>query len=272
LLPKVAVIPSTPVGYEYGRRSITVLNVFNHSLLMGPAERADVIVDFSAFAGRTLILYNDAPAPVPAFDSRIDYYTGDVDQVTTGGAPTTLPGYGPNTRTIMQIVVDGSAPNTVPFSLASVQAALPAIFSASNATTPMQAIVPEPTCPLASGGNSATLTYGRISDNSITFTPLNAAAPVTINYEQKAIQELFTLDYGRMNSTLGTELPLTISWSRPRFPSATPSGPPKSSRTARTQPSCRSSGRSPTTAWIRTSSTSTCSTYRSSIGLVGTAP
>ena len=27
--------------------------------------------------------------------------------------------------------------------------------------------------------------------------------------DQKAIQELFTLDYGRMNATLGTELPLT---------------------------------------------------------------
>jgi FtsP/CotA-like multicopper oxidase with cupredoxin domain len=209
LLPKVAVIPPTPVGYEYGRRSITVLNVFNHSLLLGPAERADVIVDFSAFAGKTLILYNDAPAPVPAFDSRIDYYTGDPDQVTTGGAPTTLPGYGPNTRTIMQIAVDGSAPNAVPFTLAGVQAALPAIFSASNATTPLQAIVPEPTYPVASGGNAATATYGRISDNSITFTPLKAAAPLTINYEQKAIQELFTLDYGRMNATLGTELPLT---------------------------------------------------------------
>jgi FtsP/CotA-like multicopper oxidase with cupredoxin domain len=209
LLPKVAVIPPTPVGFEYGRRSITVLNIFTHSLLLGPAERADVIVDFSAFAGKTLILYNDAPAPVPAFDARIDYYTGDVDQVTTGGAPTTLPGYGPNTRTIMQIVVDSAGANTVPFSLAAVQAALPAIFSASNATTPMQAIVPEPTYPVASGGNSPIATYGKISDNSITFTPLGGTAPVTIGYGQKAIQELFTLDYGRMNATLGTELPLT---------------------------------------------------------------
>jgi len=209
LLPKVAVIPPAPVVYEYNRRSITVLNILTHSLLMGPAERADVIVDFSAFAGKTLILYNDAPAPVPAFDSRIDYYTGDPDQVTTGGAPSTLPGYGPNTRTIMQIVVDGSGANTVPFSLAGAQAALPAIFSASNATTPKQAIVPEPTYPVASGGNAPAVTYARISDNTITYTPLGAAVPLTQNYEQKAIQELFTLDYGRMNATLGTELPLT---------------------------------------------------------------
>jgi FtsP/CotA-like multicopper oxidase with cupredoxin domain len=209
LLPAVAVVRPSPVGFEYNRRSITVLNVSTHGLLLGAAERADAIVDFRAFSGKTLILYNDAPAPVPAFDSRIDYYTGDPDQVSTGGAPTTIPGYGPNTRTIMQIVVDASAPNTATFTLAGVQAALPAIFSATNSTTPMQAIIPEPTYPVASGGNAPAATYGRISDNTITYTPLGATAPITINYDQKAIQELFTLDYGRMNATLGTELPLT---------------------------------------------------------------
>jgi FtsP/CotA-like multicopper oxidase with cupredoxin domain len=207
LLPKVAVIPPAPIVYEYNRRSITVLNVFTHALMLGPAERADVIVDFTGRSGQTLILYNDAPAPVPAFDPRIDYYTGDPDQVATGGAPTTLPGYGPNTRTIMQIVVDQSLPNTIPFNLATLQAQLSGIYS--NSTMPMQAIVPEPTYPVASGGNSATATYARISDNTITYTPIGETTPVTLTYEQKAIQELFTLDYGRMNATLGTELPLT---------------------------------------------------------------
>ena len=75
-MPNPVVIPPTPVGYEYNRRSVTVLNVSTKGLFMGPAERADVIVDFSAFAGKTLILYNDAPAPVPAFDCRYDYYHG----------------------------------------------------------------------------------------------------------------------------------------------------------------------------------------------------
>ena len=41
-------------------------NVDLHSLLLAPAERADVIVDFSKFAGKTLIMYNDAPAAFPA--------------------------------------------------------------------------------------------------------------------------------------------------------------------------------------------------------------
>ena len=85
-------------------------NVDLHSLLIAPAERADVIVDFSAFAGQTLILYNDAPAAFPARDPRYDYYTGNGDYRETGGAPSTLPGYGPNTRTMMQIKVAAAAP------------------------------------------------------------------------------------------------------------------------------------------------------------------
>ena len=35
-----------------------------------------MIVDFSQFAGKTLILYNDAPAAFPARVPSYDYYTG----------------------------------------------------------------------------------------------------------------------------------------------------------------------------------------------------
>ena len=79
------------------------------NLLLAPAERADILVDFSCLAGKSFILYNDAPAPFPGGDSRNDYYTGDPNQATTGGAPTTRQGFGPNTRTIMKIVVDKGA-------------------------------------------------------------------------------------------------------------------------------------------------------------------
>lgn len=82
-------------------------NVDLHSLLLAPAERADVIVDFSAFAGQTLILYNDAPAAFPARVPSYDYYTGYPDQSPVGPA-TILPGYGPNSRTIMQVKIAGS--------------------------------------------------------------------------------------------------------------------------------------------------------------------
>ncbi len=171
LLPAPAVIPSTPVGYEYNRRSITVLNVFTHGLLLGPAERADVVIDFSKFAGKTLILYNDAPAPVPAFDPRSDYYTGAPDQTTTGGAPSTLPGYGPNTRTIMQIQVNATGTANA-FSLASLQSpttGLPSVF----ATTQDKIIVPEPSYPAGNGG-TAKSTYLRIQDTSIPMGPVTS--------------------------------------------------------------------------------------------------
>jgi FtsP/CotA-like multicopper oxidase with cupredoxin domain len=104
-----------PTRFDYG-------NGDKHSLLMGPAERADVVVDFSRFAGQTLILYNDAPAAYPARVPQYDYYTGDPDQTDAGGAPTTLPGYGPNTRTVMQVKIADTAPAPA-FNLAKLQTA-----------------------------------------------------------------------------------------------------------------------------------------------------
>ncbi|MDL1911588.1 hypothetical protein FBQ81_13015 [Chloroflexi bacterium CFX6] len=94
--------------------------VDQHSLLLAPAERADVIVDFSQFAGKTLILYNDAPAAFPARIPSYDYYTGAPDLMPVG-APQILPGYGPNTRTIMQVKISSGAAN--PFNLGALQAA-----------------------------------------------------------------------------------------------------------------------------------------------------
>ncbi len=82
-------------------------NVDQHSLLLAPAERADVIVDFSAFAGQTLILYNDGAAAFPARVPSYDYYTGAPDQ-SPNGAAAVLPGYGPNTRTVMQVKIAGT--------------------------------------------------------------------------------------------------------------------------------------------------------------------
>ncbi len=220
LLPTPVVIPATPINFEQNTRSVTVTNVAVHGLWLGPAERADVIVDFSQFAGKTLILYNDAPAPAPAFDSRVDYFTGDGDQSAIGGAPNTQPGYGPNTRTVMQVVVDQTNPNAVPFSLGALKTAF---ASTSAATGVFAATQPTPIVPEAiygpAYGTTYTNTYASIAANDLTFkptAPLSFDQPCTATspYQcgilgQKAIQELFTLDYGRMNATLGTELPLT---------------------------------------------------------------
>ena len=104
-LPAPVVIPAQPITWVADPTVFNAGNVDLHSLLTAPAERHDVIVDFSQYAGQTLILYNDAPAAFPARDPRYDYYTGNGDYRDTGGAPSTLPGYGPNARTIMQIKV-----------------------------------------------------------------------------------------------------------------------------------------------------------------------
>jgi FtsP/CotA-like multicopper oxidase with cupredoxin domain len=108
-LPRPVVVPPQPVTWNLDVTTFNAGNVNGGSLILGPAERADVIVDFSAYAGQTLIVYNDAPAPWPALDPHYDYFTGDPDRTDIGGAPTTLPGTGPNVRTIMKIVVGGAA-------------------------------------------------------------------------------------------------------------------------------------------------------------------
>jgi FtsP/CotA-like multicopper oxidase with cupredoxin domain len=194
VLPEVAVIPNTCIDFDRDTRSFTFGNVRNfplppdyprlgYSLYLGPAERADVIVDFSdpRFAGKRLILYNDAPAPVAFFDPRYDFYTGNPDQTARGGAPSTLPGKGPNTRTIMQIRVGTGTP--VPFDLAALQTALPTIYSASQ----------EP----------AIVADGVYGDNSLWGVDPGPFAGIPVKL--KSIVEDFDGVYGRMNALLGTE-------------------------------------------------------------------
>jgi FtsP/CotA-like multicopper oxidase with cupredoxin domain len=197
-------IPPTPVNYDYNRRNVVVLNVLQKGLFMGPAERADVIIDFSQFAGRNVILYNDAPAPVPGFDPRYDYYSGIPDQTDSGGAPTTLPGFGPNTRTIMQFRVGGTyGINGTAFNATPLNTLIPAAFKSSQP----EIIVPQAAYSTAYG-KALTDTYSSIFATSLSFTPISQLGTTTMNMQPKNLQELFD-ENGRMNSTLGTELPFT---------------------------------------------------------------
>ncbi len=70
------------------------------SLILAPAERADVIIDFSGYTFQKIILYSDAPAPFPVGDPRNDYFPGAPANPTI-----TTPGFGPNTRQIMRFNV-----------------------------------------------------------------------------------------------------------------------------------------------------------------------
>ena len=135
--------PPGSFGYPFPTADPTgITTPFN--LLLGPAERAEVLVDFSGAAGQSFILFNDAPAPFPGGDGRNWYFTGDPDFSPTGlnagGAPPTVPGHGPNSFTIMKIVVS-NAPPTNPFTLAkqaALNTALRNNFIGGNTVAPQQ--------------------------------------------------------------------------------------------------------------------------------------
>jgi FtsP/CotA-like multicopper oxidase with cupredoxin domain len=227
-LPAPAVVPNQYITWVTDPTVFNAGNVDLHSLLLGPAERADVVVDLTPFAGMTLILYNDAPAAFPARDPRYDYYTGNGDYRDTGGAPSTLPGYGPNTRTVMQIKVNGTpgtpVPNWVnPGRLAALESAF---LSTSQGG---QGVFENGQHPIIVGQGEYNSAYGtsfqtngpmngtvQIYDTSLTFNVLPQVAgdplgTLTMGLGPKMIQdemgEAFDRDYGRMSGFLGLESP-----------------------------------------------------------------
>jgi len=131
-LPAVAIHDNTTPLPTFDPVNANPDGPFN--LLLAPAERADVVVDFNGAAGQTFILYNDSVVPFPGGDARNEYFTGDPDQTASGGAPTTKAGFGPNTRTLMKIVVASGAGDTVPTStwLQNLNAQLKSNFLTGN--------------------------------------------------------------------------------------------------------------------------------------------
>ncbi|WP_240732057.1 multicopper oxidase family protein [Geobacter sp. FeAm09] len=86
------------------------------SLIMAPAERADLILDFSNYVGKNIILYSDAPAPFPMGDPRNDYFPG----FNKTGNPVnglTSPGFGPNTRILMRFKVKAATGADLPLAI-----------------------------------------------------------------------------------------------------------------------------------------------------------
>ena len=224
-LPAPAIIPAHPTTWVNDPTVFNAGNVDLHSLLLGPAERADVIVDFAAFAGYTLILYNDAPAAFPARDPRYDYYTGNGDYRDTGGAPSTEAGYGPNTRTVMRIIVNPVAQGETPaaaFDLPRLQAAFAHHLDGSGNPA---GVFETSQNPIIVGQGAYNSAYGtsfqnngpyaglvQIFDASFTFNTLSGNQ-LTMELERKAIQdemgEAFDPEYGRMSGSFGVEVPNT---------------------------------------------------------------
>jgi FtsP/CotA-like multicopper oxidase with cupredoxin domain len=213
-LPMPVEVPAQPVVWNRDPLTFNFGNVSDFSLLLGPAERADAIVDFCAYAGKTLILYNDAPAAFPASDPRNDYYTGNGDQLDTGGTVSTQPGQGPNTRTLMQINVADGACGT-PFNLNALKAAFTTdstkdgVFKASQ-----DEIVVGQSAYDATYGKTFPATYpwwglGTIFNSNLSFETV-AGERVTLLAKEKAIHDEMGAtfdDYGRMKASLGLAMP-----------------------------------------------------------------
>lgn len=248
-LSSPVVVKNQPINFEYNVKNIVVTNVKEHALLLGPAERADVVVDFSQFAGSTLIMYNDAPAALPAGDLRLDYYTNGFDNTDTGGAMMTQPGYGPNTRTIMQFRVAASCPatdvtcgkgiNRTPSTAHPVDdvdtthlAKLTSAVRHAFATSQEPIIVPQAAYNATYNTNVSDVAGGdlsRISDNFLHYKPLLAVDPTSgqgsidsvetlLDFQPKSIIEDWTKDYGRMNAMLGVEMPHTTAINQTSMP------------------------------------------------------
>ena len=228
-LPKPVVVPQQPIGYNLDPAYFAFGIVNQYSLFLGSAERADVVVDFRDYAGKTLILYNDSPAPVPAGAAPYDYFTGSPSQVDAGGAPTTQPGYGPNTRTIMQIRVGTTVTpgtETSQVTLANLEAVFKKGVNPDGSTNPSKRGVFEvsqdpiiiPQAAYDSAYNNTfpadASQYFHIADTEKTFQPINEngalLSPVTKPLEMKAMHDemggVYDTLFGRMSGMLGLSL------------------------------------------------------------------
>jgi spore coat protein A, manganese oxidase len=164
------------VGSEGGFLPTPVmLNGFKQpQLLLAPAERADLIVDFrNVKAGQFLILYNDAPSPFPMGDPANDYYPGNAR------TPASVPGSSPNTRALLQIRVvapTGAADPSITLPVAGMQNPLDGPFLVAQQPGVPTAVppgVPVRRLTLNEGFDS----YGRLLQTLGTDTPVSPPTP-----------------------------------------------------------------------------------------------
>jgi spore coat protein A, manganese oxidase len=139
------------------------------SLLVAPAERPDIIIDFSQHVGKSVILYNDAPAPFPAGDPRYDYFPGWNVKLNPVNALTPV-GNGSNSRILMRFDVTPATSADLPLT----------ITTATN---------------LQSGNDALLVPVG-------VTTP-----PPGVAFRQLTLNEAFD-PFGRLLQLLGTNLPL----------------------------------------------------------------
>ena len=231
-LPGPVLLNNQPVQWNLDPTMFNVGNVLQvydggGTLFLGPAERADIIVDFTGFDGRTLILYNDAPTAFPALDPHYDYYTGAPDRTDIGANLAIPPGVGPNIRTVMQINVGTGGSSAIgpvnaynPTMLADLKTKFKAVAAGGGGlfeTSQPPMIVGQRAYGLAYNeffpGTYPNWGVSRISDNYLSFEQPGVPGLVSnFPMKPKAIHDEMggTFDdYGRMSAKLGLEVPFS---------------------------------------------------------------
>ena len=140
-----------------------------------------------------------------------------------GGAPTTQPGYGPNTRTIMQIRVGTTVTTPTPdVTLANLQAVFAKTATKRGVFEVTQDPIIIPQAAYNSAYNStfpatAAAQYVQIADTAKTFQPIDENGvlqpAVTMPLEMKAMHDemggVYDTMFGRMSGMLGLSNPLS---------------------------------------------------------------
>jgi len=159
-----------------------------------------------------------------------------------GGAPTTQPGYGPNTRTVMQIRVGTNVTAPTPdVTLANLEAVFAKTASKRGVFEVTQDPIIIPQAAYNSAYNNtfpsdAASQYLQIADTAKTFQPINEQGvlqpAVTLPLEMKAMHDemggVYDTLFGRMSGMLGLSHP--TSPVHVLLPTALRARPPISSR------------------------------------------
>jgi spore coat protein A len=168
------------------------------SLLTAPGERWDVIVDFAGFAGKSFILYTDAPAPFPGGDPTFD-------QNEAAGL---------NTRNIMRFDIGPTVtgPADVPMAIT------PALPLAANKASgidpflvPFGASIVNGAVKLPKRATVRQLTLNEVFDEHGRLAQLlgtNVPAPLPMNYYIDPMNPDNGTNYARAYDDVATETPL----------------------------------------------------------------
>jgi spore coat protein A len=150
------------------------------NLVLGPAERADVIIDFSKLEGQEIIMYNDAPGPFPDGAEDTDFYLGNPENPEQP-----LPGTGPETRQILRIrVIPAQTPDPQP-----PQPILdPMLIDPPLLVTPLDTADPVPPLPSPAGAYVRDLTLNEGFDAYGRLTQLLGTAAGPLAYEERATE------------------------------------------------------------------------------------